>query len=169
MIPAELQRFDTFVKKCKMNYCLHKIKTFRDLLIQFGWSEPRLSGTFFPHELNKVITPDDVEDYISDRRIELTTKLWLKDNPPRNEWSLYDEEKESGDTLPEVRVEVPQSPVEDEEELSPEELQEELAKQQAELDEQQAIPDYSPVDGVKATLVPFQQRAEMQLFNGMVS
>lgn len=64
--------------RVRSNFSFGKIKTFADLLNFVGISpEP-----YFPSELNKVLTYQDIKEWLSDRTIELETSIWLRKNPP---------------------------------------------------------------------------------------
>lgn len=62
--------------KSKFNF--KEIKTFGDMLTQAGVSH----NGYFPSELSKLLTFNDLKEWLDDRRIELETSIWLRDNPP---------------------------------------------------------------------------------------
>lgn len=57
------------------------IKSYNDLLRASGLSQPEIHHRYFPSEYNKIISRSDVQEFLSDKRIELTTKQWLENNP----------------------------------------------------------------------------------------
>lgn len=68
------------------------IKTFQDLLNEFY--SPSLASTiapsYFKKELERKVTRELIDEFLSDRIIELSTKEWLTKNPPQLE---YDEQE----------------------------------------------------------------------------
>src|SRR6266550_6917522 len=72
-----------FSAAIRTQFSFHKIKTFYDLLKAVGYDNDSIKRKYFPFEYDKVLTYQDVQDYLSDRHIELTTEQWLKENPPQ--------------------------------------------------------------------------------------
>jgi hypothetical protein len=68
------------------------IKSYNDLLRASGLSQSDIHNRYFPSEYNKIISRGDVQDFLSDKRIELTTKQWLENNPP--DTNHYEERNE---------------------------------------------------------------------------
>jgi hypothetical protein len=66
----------------RTQYSFHKIKSFYDLLRAVGYDEKTIKEKYFPSEYEKPLTFQDVQEYLSDRRIELTTAQFLARNPP---------------------------------------------------------------------------------------
>jgi hypothetical protein len=79
---------DRFSKAILMQYSFHKIKTFNDLLKAVGFSDSDINQRYFPSERNRTLSFSDVKDYLSDRRIELTTAQWLELNPPQLNYEI---------------------------------------------------------------------------------
>lgn len=77
----ELENLDRFSKSLRVAHNMGQIKTFRDLLINAGYNQSNLAP-YFPAELNRPVSFQDLQNWLSDRRIELTTSHWLRDNPP---------------------------------------------------------------------------------------
>lgn len=73
-----LDRIHYMTNRVRGAFSFGHIKTFKDILKECGTP----TDSYFPSELNRQVTIKDVNDYLSDRRIELTTALWLKRNPP---------------------------------------------------------------------------------------
>jgi hypothetical protein len=65
----------------KLQYSFGKIKTFRDLLKRFGYTEEFMERYTF-NELSTKLNNVLINEFLSDRHIELTTEYWLKKNPP---------------------------------------------------------------------------------------
>ena len=71
----------------------HKhLTTFRDLYIAAGISPQEIDKKYFPSELNKILTFEDVKEYLSDRQVELDTFYWLEKNPPDTEPDIITEQ-----------------------------------------------------------------------------
>ena len=64
--------------KLKGAWSFGQLKTFKDLYVHYGVD----TKPYFESELNKPLTFQDVKDFLSDREIELSTSIWLRNNPP---------------------------------------------------------------------------------------
>lgn len=80
--------------KLKTDWSIFKrIKTFEDLLFCAGYEQKTIAAKYFPNERSALVTWLDIKEWLSDRSIELETAIYLRNNPPKNEWSIYDEER----------------------------------------------------------------------------
>lgn len=78
----ELKNFERFSQAIKMQYSFKKLQVFEDLLKACGFDQDYINKTYFVSERSRRLTFKDVNDYLDDRRIELTTRQWLSINPP---------------------------------------------------------------------------------------
>jgi hypothetical protein len=78
----ELDRLEILSKDVRHKYISGKIKTYNDVLRSVGYTEEHINKTFFPSERSRKVKLSDVNEYLSDLRISLSTSIWLKHNPP---------------------------------------------------------------------------------------
>ena len=69
------------ITRIKGAWSFGKINTFKDILVQWGYSTQQVAS-YFPSELNVPATFDMLKDFISDRQIEFGTYEYLIRNPP---------------------------------------------------------------------------------------
>lgn len=67
--------------KILTQYSFGGIKSYNDLLRASGLSQSEIDHRYFPREKLQIISRNDVQDFLSDKRIELTTRQWLENNP----------------------------------------------------------------------------------------
>ena len=77
-----LLQLEKFSKAIRINFSFGKIKTYRDLLKSVGYSDELIKEKYFDNELNRAVTFKDIQEFLSDKKIELTTTQWLRRNPP---------------------------------------------------------------------------------------
>lgn len=153
------QQLKLLGNKLLFQFSLHKIKTFADLLKHAGWS----ANGYFTSELSQKITRPDLLDWLSDRKIELETELWLRDNPPI---ITYDEqEKDTTDVtrnhertesnlLPSIIYNVGLDNIEQQlRQFKPKKIKQKW-------EQEMSIPQ---IPGVKAKLMWFQKKAFLEI------
>ena len=69
--------------RLKGAYSFGKIKNLNDLLLNWGLSKQDIASKYFSSELQSKVTLHDINEFISDRFIELTTEYYLQDFPPQ--------------------------------------------------------------------------------------
>src|SRR5437016_6113467 len=135
--------------KVKGEWSFGKLKTFKDLLNSYGFD----TKPYFPNELNEPLTFQIVKDWLDDRRIELSTYFWLKNNSPI---ITYDTEQ-----LHPTLLKTIQPTEETDTKYSPNE--EKNAEEFARIFEQ---PEYQ-VKKNKAFLFWFQKKSIVQIIDGI--
>jgi len=68
--------------RIKSAYSFNKLKTFKDLKLELGFSETVLKRDYSTSELLRSVTFNEVKDLLADESLSLRTALWLKYNPP---------------------------------------------------------------------------------------
>lgn len=69
--------------RLKGAYSFGRIKNLNDILLNWGLSKQDIASKYFPSELQSKITLHDINEFISDRFIELTTEYYLQDFSPQ--------------------------------------------------------------------------------------
>lgn len=80
---------ERFSRAIYSQFSFGKLKTFNDLLLVAGLSQPIIDSGYFPSEKQQPLDYSIVKEYLTDRAIELTTKQWLESNPPLIENYTY--------------------------------------------------------------------------------
>src|SRR3989442_1543106 len=85
-----IKNLDFIARAIRSQFSFGKIKTFRDLLLSSGYTDKIITDKYFSSELDKKLSYADIQEFLSDRYIELTTAQWLQKNPPTIEPNNYD-------------------------------------------------------------------------------
>ena len=93
-LQLELKKLDQRKQAILTQYSFGKIKNFFDLLVAVGYNEPWISNTYNKNERETKLTYPFIKEWFSDREIEIKTKHWLKENPPKqNEQAVVESPK----------------------------------------------------------------------------
>lgn len=84
-LQLELKKLEQRKQSILTQYSFGKIKNFFDLLVAVGYNEPWISNTYNETERKKQLSYPFIKEWFSDREIEIKTKFWLKENPPKEE------------------------------------------------------------------------------------
>lgn len=74
----QLIQLERLHKTIRIQWHLHKLPKYEDLLRVYHISREH----YYPSELTQPLSFEMMQEFLSDREIELTTKQWLEENPP---------------------------------------------------------------------------------------
>jgi hypothetical protein len=78
----ELDKVLKISKAVRFAYSIGKIKNYGALLSAIGYEGNWILSTYFPSELTQPVLYKDIQEKLDDLRIEVSTRYWLKLNPP---------------------------------------------------------------------------------------
>src|SRR4051812_25757485 len=78
----ELDKHLKIAKAVRFAYSIGKIKNYAELLSAIGYPADWIVQTYYYNERIQPVLYKDIQEKLDDLRIEITTRYWLKLNPP---------------------------------------------------------------------------------------